>query len=185
MFEKSVQGIGNTALAEYERVRWETLELLLEPEQQEALIDGAMTPVMRDKLGKLLWALEDEGENTHQFIETVCRHMPKALTEKLAKNKKESFMNGIRRLKKAAQHLLEGNQLPTVDRLLDLLDNADVKGVDWSWITEDFDDDGNPVRVEPYRYEHRGIGGEKDWDVYLECGGRVEYFLDYLLTFGK
>ena len=148
MFEKSVQGIGNTALAEYERVRWETLELLLDPKDHEVLIDGVMTPLMRQMLWQVFAVLEIDEENSFQFIETVCQYMPKALTEKLGKKKKESFFDGIRRMKEAASHLLRVNKLPTVDRLLHLLDKADVEGVDWSWQTEeDFDDDFNVVQT--------------------------------------
>ena len=206
MFEKSVQGIGNTAIAEFERVRWETLELLLDPKDHEVLIDGVMTPVMRLKLLQQLQSFDDDDElDSEIFCERVYTsgYFPRALTQKLAKKKKESFVDGIRRLREATKHLLESNfeprspskrtdglfQLPTVDRLLDLLDKEDVEGVDWCWNTEvDHDDDGNIIREETRRCEKRHTDArtsKRNWDVYLECGGRVEYFLDYLLGFGE
>ena len=156
--------------------------LLLDAKDQEVLIDGAMTPVMRLKLIQSCdyWDVEEECNDPIEERAVYTQNIPSPLREKLTKKKKESFIKGIQRLHVATRYLLRNHQLPTVDRLLDLLAVSKVEGVDWCMHTEqEYDDDGNVVSEETGKHEK--AWDKKDWDVYLESGGRVEYFLDDLL----
>jgi len=178
-----IKGIGDTAYAGWEKVQWETRVLLLDPHDQQALIDGAMTPVTRLKLLQACdyWDTEEECDNPIEERPIYTRYIPSPLREKLTKKKKESFIKGIQRLMAATRHLLNKHLLPNVDRLLDLLDQPDVEGVDWYMDADtELDDDCNVVEKGTHTRCDKHWD-KKDWDVYLESGGRIEYFLDNLL----
>ena len=85
-----IKGIGDTAYAGWEKVQWETRVLLLDPHDQQALIDGAMTPVMRLKLLQACdyWDTEEECDNPIEERPIYTRYIPSALREKLTKKKK-------------------------------------------------------------------------------------------------
>jgi len=126
-------------------VRWEARVLLLDAKDQEVLIDGAMTPVMRLKLIQSCdyWDVEEECNDPIEERAVYTQNIPSPLREKLTKKKKESFIKGIQRLHVATRYLLRNHQLPTVDWLLDLLAVSNVEGVDWCMHTEqEYDDDG-------------------------------------------
>ena len=156
--------------------------LLLDPKDQEVLIDVAMTPVMRLKLIQSCdyWHVEEECNDPIEERAIYTQNIPSPLHEKLTKKTKESFIKGIQRLHVATQYLLRNHQLLTVDRLLDLLAVSNVEGVDWCMHTEqEYNDEGKVASEETCKHEK--AWEKKDWDLYLESGMRVENFLDNLL----
>ena len=92
-----IKGIVDTAYAAWEKVRWETQVLLLDPHDQQALMDGAMTTVMRLKLLQACdyWDTEEECENPIQGLPIYTRYIPSPLRGKLTKKEKESFIKSI------------------------------------------------------------------------------------------